>query len=37
MEKEEFIQWIEGLELQTLTEELKQTIIENFNSIYNDK
>jgi uncharacterized membrane protein len=33
MTREEFIEWIEGLELQTLTDELKQDIIENFESI----
>ena len=32
MTREEFIEWIEGLELQTLTDELKQDIIENFES-----
>jgi hypothetical protein len=33
MTPEEFIEWVENLPLQTLTDELKQDIIDNFNSV----
>lgn len=33
MTPEEFIKWIEEIPLQTLTDELKEEIIENFNNI----
>jgi hypothetical protein len=32
-----FIEWLEGLELQTLTDELKSEIIERFESNYNSE
>lgn len=30
MTPDEFVEWIESLEIQTLTDELKQEIIDNF-------
>tara|TARA_R110000737_G_scaffold344521_1_gene371790 strand:- start:1308 stop:1415 length:108 start_codon:yes stop_codon:yes gene_type:complete len=33
MTPEEYIEWIESLEVQVLTDELKETIIENFENM----
>lgn len=33
MTPDEFVEWVENLALQTLTDELKRDIIDNFNSI----
>jgi hypothetical protein len=36
MTKDEFIEWVVNLPLQTLTDELKETIVEQFNLIDDD-
>tara|TARA_R110000772_G_scaffold24943_4_gene65450 strand:+ start:122 stop:229 length:108 start_codon:yes stop_codon:yes gene_type:complete len=33
MTPEEYIEWIESLEVQVFTDELKETIIENFENM----
>lgn len=33
MTPDEFVEWVENLTLQTLTDDLKRDIIDNFNSI----
>lgn len=33
MTPDEYIEWIESLETQVLTDELKETIIENFENL----
>ena len=36
MTKEEFVEWMEGLQIQTLTDELKQDIIEKATDLYTE-
>ena len=36
MDEDDFINWLNSLEIQTLTEKLKETIIENYYEVTNN-